>query len=195
MDRQHRQRLREKGTSIKSEKAQGLEENQVNPGIGTVSPNEGQVEVKGGSVCVDTNSDDTASSCIASESDVRLKTNIINITGALEKIKQLRGVSFDWRVNDAEVLSHYPLIARFNNSPHSVGLIAQEVAGVLPEAIMQETVGDNQTQYLQLDYDKFVPLLVEGVKELKAENDDLRKELRDLRSELAVMHPRLPKAA
>ncbi|MBI2971420.1 MAG: tail fiber domain-containing protein [Candidatus Aenigmarchaeota archaeon] len=128
-----------------------------------------------------------SSSIIRTYYDIRLKTNIANITGALGKIEKLRGVSFDWRVNDSEVLSHYPLMARFNNSPHSVGLIAQEVQNVLPEAILQETVGDTTTQYLQLDYTKFVPLLVEGVKEMKAENDALKKENRAMKSDIEML--------
>ena len=141
-----------------------------NVGIGTTDPNEGKVEVKGGSVCVDTDSNGTATSCIANESDARLKTNVLTISGedALAKLAALRGVSFDWRYDDPEVLAHYPLISRFAGQPHSVGLIAQEVQSVLPEAILQETVGDAAVQYLQLDYTKLVPLLVSGVNELDA---------------------------
>jgi hypothetical protein len=149
-----------------------------NVGIGTTNPDQGRVEVKGGTICVDTNSDDNATSCIASESDERLKTNIAPLTGALRTLQKLRGVSFDWRVNDREVLQHYPLISRFASNPHSVGLIAQEVSPVFPYAIAPETVGDKEVQYFQLDYTKFVPLLIEAAKELKADNDDLRAELK-----------------
>lgn len=55
-------------------------------GIGTSSPDDALVEVKGGTVCVDTNSDNLATSCITTESDVRLKKNIKPIEGALDKI-------------------------------------------------------------------------------------------------------------
>ena len=146
-----------------------------NVGIGTTNPNEGKLEVMGGSVCVDTNSDGTASSCIASESDERLKTNIetLNASSSLDTILALRGVSFDWRVNDQDVLKHYPLIARFASSTHSVGLIAQEVQPLFPYAIGQETVGDSEVQYLQLDYTKFIPLIVQAVKELYAKIEDI----------------------
>jgi hypothetical protein len=147
-----------------------------NVGIGTTSPDQGKVEVKGGTVCVDTNSDDNASSCIASESDARLKENIKPVTGALDTIGKLRGVTFDWKVSDTEVLKHYPLIARFAANPHSVGLIAQEVSPVFPYAIESETVGDKAVQYFQLDYTKFTPLLIEAVKELKAANDNVVSE-------------------
>ena len=144
-----------------------------NVGIGTTNPNQGIVEVKGGTVCVDTNSDDNATSCIASESDIRLKENIVEITGALDKVLSLRGVSFDWRVNDPGVLSHYPLISRFASRPHSVGLVAQEVQPILPEAISLETVGDKEVQYLQLDYERFTPLIIEAIKEMNAKIDNI----------------------
>jgi hypothetical protein len=143
-----------------------------NVGVGTSTPNQGRLEVKGGSVCVDTNSDDNASTCIASESDARLKQNVKPLQDSLEKIVQLQGVSFDWKVSDSEVLKHYPLIARFSGNPHSIGLIAQDVQKVVPEAIEAETIGDGEVQYLQLDYTKLVPHLINAVKELKAANDN-----------------------
>ena len=142
-----------------------------NVGIGTTNPDQGKVEVKGGTVCVDTNSDDNATQCIASESDIRLKENIAQLSGALDKLLQLRGVSFDWKVNDPEVLSHWPLISRFASRPHSVGLVAQEVQPILPEAVSLETVGDKEVQYLQLDYERFTPLIIEAIKEMNVKID------------------------
>lgn len=137
-------------------------------GIGQATPDEGKVEVKGGTVCVDTNSDNTASSCIANESDARLKKNIetLSASSSLATLLTLNPVSFDWRVDDPEVLSHYPLISRFASSTHSVGLIAQEVLEAYPLAMGTETVGDDEVQYYQLEYEKFIPLIISGVKEL-----------------------------
>jgi hypothetical protein len=147
-----------------------------NVGIGTTNPNEGKVEVKGGTVCVDTNSDDTASSCIASESDERLKQNVqtLDASASLDTLLNLNPVSFDWRATDPEVLKHYPLIARFAFSTHSVGLIAQEVQPLFPLAIEQETVGDSEVQYFQLDYTKFIPLIISSIKELYAQVLDVK---------------------
>lgn len=137
-----------------------------NVGIGQTSPDQGKVEVKGGTVCVDTDSDDNASSCIANESDERLKENVETLTNSLDTILALRGVSFDWRATDANVLAHYPLLSRYASTPRSVGLIAQEVQRVVPEAISSETVGDAEVQYLQLDYFKLIPHIIEAIKEL-----------------------------
>ena len=52
-------------------------------GIGTANPNDGKIEVKGGTVCVDTDSNDLATSCIANELDERLKTNIQSFPGII----------------------------------------------------------------------------------------------------------------
>lgn len=148
-------------------------------GVGTLNPDQGIVEVKGGTVCVDTNSDDNATSCIATESDARLKDNIqsLSLDSSLDKILALDPVSFDWRVDDPEVLKHYPLISRFVQDPHSIGLIAQDVMSKVPEAISKETVGDDEVQYYQLDYNKFIPLLVGAVKAQQLQMDSLSSSL------------------
>jgi hypothetical protein len=139
-------------------------------GIGTDTPDQGQVEVKGGTVCIDDDNDDDATSCIASESDVRLKTNIAPIEGALDKLLSIRGVEFDWRWNDPEVLAQYPLISRFESQPHSLGVIAQEVATVFPEVIMAEKAGG---EFLQVDYSRLVPPMIEAIRELSAKVSSL----------------------
>jgi hypothetical protein len=139
-----------------------------NVGIGTANPDDAKVEVKGGTVCVDTDGNDTAASCIASESDERLKENITPLaaSSSLAIINALNPVSFDWRASDPEILSHWPSLARYQGHTHSIGLIAQEVMPVLPEALLLETVVDSEVQYFQLDYIKFIPHLIGAVKEL-----------------------------
>jgi len=140
-----------------------------NVGIGTTTPDDGVVEVKGGTVCVDTNSDDSATSCITSESDIRLKKNISVIEGALAKIDALRGVMFDWRWDE------YEQIGRYKAKPNDVGVIAQEVEAVLPEA-MDEEIGGFKT----VSYDRLVPLLIEGVKALKGMIDSIYANIESL---------------
>ena len=85
-------------------------------------------------------------------SDARLKTNVTQLTGSLDKIDQIRGVRFDW---DEEAQPMY--------TGHDVGVIAQEIEQVLPEIVFQ-----NGT-YKKVNYGKIVPLLIECIKELKAE--------------------------
>jgi hypothetical protein len=152
-------------------------------GIGTASPNQGKVEVKGGSVCVDTNSDDNATSCITAESDVRLKKNIEVIPNALGTLGRLRGVLFDWRWDEYPQIKDYKAIGR------DAGVIAQEVEAAFPQGMGEEVNG-----FKTVRYDRLVPLLIESVKELKADNDNLRAELEasndnyeDLRREVEAL--------
>ncbi len=93
-------------------------------------------------------------------SDKRLKENIKPISGALDKLLQMSGVTFDW-IEKEEVHSH---------KGHDVGVIAQEVEAVLPEVVVTRDNG-----YKAVNYEKIVPLLIESIKDLKAEIDELKK--------------------
>lgn len=95
-----------------------------------------------------------------SSSDERLKENISEISNSLDKVNTLRGVEFDWKEN-------------YHFSGHDVGIIAQEVQKVLPEAITNRVDG-----YLAVRYEKLVPLLINSIKELKKEIDLLKNEVR-----------------
>ena len=83
-------------------------------------------------------------------SDERLKDNITVIDSALAKVKQLRGVEFDW--NDKQSL----------HKGHDIGVIAQDVEQVAPELVK-----DRDDGYKAVDYPKLVALLIEAVKELE----------------------------
>ena len=96
-------------------------------------------------------------------SDIRLKDNIEVIKGSLDKIDGIRGVEFDWNEKS-------PGWAQERG--HDVGVIAQEVQKVLPEIVTERTNG-----YLGVDYKRIIPLLIESVKELKQEVEDLKKKV------------------
>ena len=96
-------------------------------------------------------------------SDERLKDNIQVIKGSLDKIGDIRGVEFDW--NDKS-----PGWAQERG--HDVGVIAQEVQKIVPEIVVERKNG-----YLGVDYKRLVPLLIESVKELKQEVEDLKKKV------------------
>ena len=81
---------------------------------------------------------------IASQSDERLKSNIKIISGAVDKVKNLQGVTFTFKAD---------------NRP-STGLLAQDVQNVMPEAVTQN--GD----YLYVSYGNLLGLIVEAIKEL-----------------------------
>ena len=84
----------------------------------------------------------------ANGSDVRWKTDVQNITGALTKIGQLQGKSF--------ILNGEP--------KRQIGFIAQEVKEVVPEVVVVDENSEEQYHFMQ--YDKLTALLCEGIKEL-----------------------------
>jgi hypothetical protein len=97
-------------------------------------------------------------------SDRRLKENITPITNALEKVKSLTGVMFDWKEETKSVHGY---------EGHDVGIIAQDVQAVLPEAVRT-----NDTGYLSVRYEKMIALLIEGMKEQQLQIDELKSKLK-----------------
>ena len=111
-------------------------------------------------------------------SDERLKENIYTISNALDKVSKIRGISY----NMNELASTFG----YDPTKKYVGVIAQEVQKVLPEVVVPAPFdvgydeegnsysksGDN---YLTVQYDKIVPLLIEAIKELKMEVEGLRR--------------------
>lgn len=95
-------------------------------------------------------------------SDKRLKDNAIKINNALEKVTKISGYNFDW--ND-KAIEMYP-----TRTVKDVGVIAQEIQEVIPEAVIERDNG-----YLAVQYDKIIPLLIESIKALKAEIEELKK--------------------
>ena len=99
-----------------------------------------------------------------SSSDKRLKENIKPIAKPLDKVLKLNGVEFDWKE-----LTTKEKQTIHSNEGHDVGVIAQEVEKVLPEVVQTRDNG-----YMAVKYEKMVPLLIEAIKELKAEIEELK---------------------
>ena len=85
-------------------------------------------------------------------SDENYKENVITVNNALNKVEQLRGVSFDWK----------------ENGRSSYGVIAQELQKVLPELVH----GDNPKT---VNYNGIIGVLIEAIKELKEEVEELKR--------------------
>ncbi|MBL69568.1 MAG: hypothetical protein CMO74_14200 [Verrucomicrobiales bacterium] len=94
-------------------------------------------------------------------SDDRLKTNTNKIDNALDKVASLEGFSFDWNDAAKEVGI---------TGEEQVGLSAQSLEKVLPQVVK----GLPNSDYKMVDYQKVVPLLVEAIKELKSEIEELK---------------------
>ena len=89
-------------------------------------------------------------------SDIRYKDNVETIDNALGKVEELRGVTFDWK----------------HTAGSSVGVIAQEVQSVLPQLV---TEGEDK---ITVNYNGLVGLLLQAVKELSEEVEDLRRHIK-----------------
>jgi hypothetical protein len=115
-------------------------------------------------------------------SDIRLKTNIKPITSSLATICKLDGIKYDWKYRDGK---------------DQLGLIAQQVEKHVPEVIKETTLPfyasssygpinedgfrkhilDDDTLYKTVRYEQLVPHLIESIKELKLEIDELKLKL------------------
>ena len=93
-------------------------------------------------------------------SDSRLKKNITPIVSALDKVDSITGVEFDWNAREAGL--NYKHL-----EGHDVGVIAQDLQEILPEAVKTREDG-----YLAVDYSRVVPLLIQAIKELKAKIEE-----------------------
>ena len=136
-------------------------------------------------------------------SDTRLKTDLYPIPSALEKVSQLRGVTFRWNeqglqylTRDIETtLSAGPGASDEDNrklwqaerdkryqdlSTTSVGVIAQDVEAVLPEAVTTDGGG-----YKSVRYNELIPLLIEAIKELETKVKDQSQLVAQQQQEIA----------
>lgn len=115
-------------------------------GVGSAAPGSNNVVVQGN---------------VTAYSDIRLKDNIENITDALNKINQVRGVTYTR--NDIE-----------DTLTRHTGVIAQELEAVLPEAVMTSSDGIKSVAYGNV-----IGLLIESIKELNAKVDNLQEQLNE----------------
>lgn len=137
--------------------------NSGNVGIGTGTPSY-KLEVAGS----------VAASSFVQVSDARLKENVKPVRDALEKVLALKGVTFDWRHED------YPQM-NFDEGPQ-LGLIAQEVESVLPEA-----VSESQNGTLAIAYGNVIPILIEAIKEQQVLIEAQKKSLAELEDRLTAL--------
>ena len=102
-------------------------------------------------------------------SDRRWKEEIVTLEDSLDRVTKLRGVSFRWK-DPAK-----------GEGPQ-IGLIAQEVEKVFPALVSTDSEG-----YKSVSYDKLVAPLIEAVKDLKAENDELHTRNDELERRLEAL--------
>jgi hypothetical protein len=96
-------------------------------------------------------------------SDIRLKENLSKIDNSLEKLLKISGYQYYWSKIAQEMYPERTML--------DVGVIAQEVKEIIPSAVVEREDG-----YLAVKYDKLIPFLIEAVKALKAEIEEMKRE-------------------
>jgi hypothetical protein len=136
---------------------------QGNPAI-TIIENTGAMGLRkvSPSYQLDVTGDIRASSDVIAFSDRRVKENIITINSALDKVSKLRGVTYTRKDIEDKSLK--------------LGVIAQEVKEVLPEVVMKDDKG-----LYSVAYGNMAGVFIEAIKELKAEVDSLKQEIKELK--------------
>lgn len=129
-----------------------------NVGIGTTTP----------TTKLYVNGDITANS-VAGTSDKRFKTNIRPVTNALDKVKSLQGVYFNWNQKA------FP--EKEFGAQDELGFIAQEVEKIVPEIVTKDKTKE---EYRSVKYDKLVALLVEAIKEQQKQIEKLQVKVKQL---------------
>ena len=112
-------------------------------------------------------------------SDERLKLNFRPVDSAIAKLKNITGYTFDWDIELSTKLGFQP------DNLHEHGVKAQEIEKIIPDAVRLAPFDNDQygnsksgENYLAVQYDRLIPLLIEAVKELNAKVEKLEKELK-----------------
>ncbi len=139
-------------------------------------------------------------------SDLRLKKNIKTVSNSLQTLKQLRGITYDWKMDkDIELLANLQTITtsdtkyaadlekskkevhdRIKESANQIGFSAQEVQAVLPQLVKTSSDG-----MLAVNYVSIIPILVEGIKEQQAIIDAQQTEIITLKKDITAIKKKL----
>jgi len=108
-------------------------------------------------------------------SDERIKSNIQPLAYGLDEISRLLPKSFIHhpQVSEGNVLKTDP-----SSGTPTIGFIAQEVWGIIPEAVFKP---ENENEELwSIDYSRLIPVMINGIKELSAENEQLKEQNQEM---------------
>ena len=100
-------------------------------------------------------------------SDLRLKTNVLPIENALDKITNLNGKTYSLKKTNRKACEN----------DVKYGLIAQEVKEIVPE-LVKET--EDSSSFLSINYDGLIPILIEAIKEQQVTIDSISRKIKEL---------------
>jgi hypothetical protein len=131
-----------------------------NVGIGTTNPGNYQLNLVG----------NARATGIWEDSDINFKENIAAIASPLNKVLSMEGVTFDWKRRIQR--------PKFENNKESGefiiqgrrhGVIAQQIEGIVPEAVSEGPEGEKAVAYTQI-----IPVLIEAIKEQQKQIEALK---------------------
>jgi len=118
---------------------------------------------------------------------MRLKKDVQQLDGALDKVLKLRGVSFYWKSKEDMAAAKGKDVNNFSygfGSEKQIGVIAQEIEQVLPELVVTDNEG-----FKSVKYENLTPVLIEAIKEqqslinsLQSEKEAQQKEIEELKA-------------
>ncbi|MBC7774475.1 MAG: tail fiber domain-containing protein [Phycisphaerae bacterium] len=107
-------------------------------------------------------------------SDIRYKKDLRPLQYALDKVLQIKGLHYNWKIED------YP--GKHFTTDLQLGVIAQDVAKVYPELVSTDKNG-----YLSVDYSRFSPILIEAIREQQEIIEKQQKQMDLLSAQMAMM--------
>jgi hypothetical protein len=113
---------------------------------------------------------------IAYYSDRRLKKDLVRVIDHWNVINNLTGYRFTWNEKSGEIDGFRDKVGK-----REVGLMAQDVKAVYPEAIAMRTEGPEDDPYMTIKHDRFTAVFVEALKDLRRELDEVKEENKKLR--------------
>lgn len=111
----------------------------------------------------------TRSISYVATSDKKYKKNITSIENSLDKVMSLRSVEYNWKSDEYSDKG-------FDKLKHT-GFIAQELAEVLPNAVIKDNHGD-----YAVDYNSIIPVLTQAIQEQQNAINELKEEIKQLKS-------------
>ncbi len=107
-------------------------------------------------------------------SDLRYKKDVSPIENPMKKILGLKGVTYNWRSDELKTKGF--------DSASQIGFIAQDVAKVLPEAVMVDKDG-----FFSIKYNSIIPVVIEAIKQQQIDINRQNNEISELKKEISIL--------